>query len=137
MNDPEFGHLVRDSKDLWVGSCDIEHFDQFWRIIVNVIFDEAQGIEQTQRQAHRLFTANAAGIARIAEVEIETYAISNGVAKSRIIEAVKPIAINFPDVQHLPTFGFLYETSWNPGHGAAVKFVNGEVAEVGLQDIIL
>ena len=135
--DPDFGGLVHRIGNLWVSNIVIPHFGHEWNVVLNILFDQSQGIEDEQRRAHQLLQENFAVTMTTAENEISKYAVLNGVEKSRIADAVRPIAINFPAVQHRPTFGILYDVSWEPEHGAAVRFVDGEFAEVGLQDIVL
>jgi hypothetical protein len=42
---------------------------------------------------------------------------------------------NFSETEH--AVGLVFDCTWDPGHGIAVKIVNGRVVEVGPQDIVL
>lgn len=59
--------------------------------------------------------------------------------KSQIADLVKPKTLYIPWAfeKGLRTVGLLFDCSWEPEHGLAVKFDNEKVSKVGYQDIVL
>lgn len=137
LEDPDFGVMRHDVGDLWSRKYPIEQFGRLWDTVLNVTFNDKKGIESGQREAFRYFSQHLERVLLSAEQRITEYASAKGIESSKVFEAVTPTEINFPYAQFQPTFGILYDVAWDRSHGAAVKFVNGSVVEVGLQDIIL
>jgi hypothetical protein len=135
--DSQFGPLQQKFDALWVGSYEIVHFDKMKRIALNVMIDRVAGINENQRIAFQHLQKNSKAIYAQSELEITAYAKKFGVEGQMVMSSIEPVAFHFPDVCYEPTFGILYDVSWDPEHGAAVRFVNGEFVEVGQQDIVL
>ena len=54
-----------------------------------------------------------------------------------VTKAVELVGVIVPYARTRATFGFLFTCDWDQENGLAVKFENGELPEVGPQDIVL
>ena len=58
-------------------------------------------------------------------------------SQDEVSKAVKLVGVTFPYARTRATFGFHFTCDWDEEHGLAIKFEDGELAEVGPQDILL
>lgn len=135
--DADFGLLRHEVGDLWTREIGFRQFGADWTIALHIAIDEEVGIEANQRQAIRFFEGNSKDISQMAEQEVSRLATQNGADAATIADSVAPVAIEFPYAEFRSTFGILYTVDWDPGHGAAVVFIDGQFAEAGSQDIVL
>lgn len=137
---PDFGVLERKDDDLWTSAISVEFDGSPWNISLLLQMDVSDGVEENQISAYRHFDKQRSRVFQKAEVELRAYAESKGVRRTqgyRLAEVATPVGVIFPDLRPLPTFGLLFDVTWDPGHGAAIKFEDGKFVEIGSQDIVL
>jgi hypothetical protein len=145
MTDPVFGELKRVGSDLWERSTELRFLGKSHAVLLNVQIDDDAGLEKKQVRAFQQFSEGSSRLLREAEKSIlayyqsvcEDYGVPSVSSVAQLARLIQPEGLYFPYVRPRPTFGHLCKCTWEPEHGLAVKFVNGKVAEVGFQDIVL
>jgi hypothetical protein len=157
IDDPVFGHLTRSVVDLYERDYSLKLFGKKHVVKLQVNVCPEDGLEKKQIRAFQLFEQQLARMLAEAEKKMLAYYQSVcadyrndlGITAARdkrvpliktvaeLAHLVKPEAILFRFGRLRPTFGLLCQCTWEIEHGLAVKFVNGKVAEVGFQDIVL
>lgn len=156
INDPDFGKLSYEYG--WVGSFAYEIFEEMHKIRLFIPCDSDAPIEQKQRQAFRNFQSIKNNLSH--QIEAAIYSYYNSVVgeyrdrlgnefadkmapilsqPSQIADLVTPTEIMlqqaFDSTDRI--VGLLFDCTWEPELGLAVKIVNENIEEVGIQDIVL
>ncbi|MDB5335409.1 MAG: hypothetical protein JWN70_1028 [Planctomycetaceae bacterium] len=137
---PEIGLLESEGNDLWTRTLSIVFDGLSWDIPLIIQMDVTDGIEANQVTAYLQYQKQRDAVFHESEEILREYAKASGVAnlqKSSLAKRAQPVGIIFPDLRPRPTFGLLFDVTWDIGHGAAIKFVDGQFSEVGQQDIVL
>lgn len=157
LNDPVFGELTKTAPDLWERPIEIEFLGQTWKVALAVMMNEEKGAEDKQIQAFELFQKDTSRLMKQAEKSLlsyyqsvcEDYRDQSGItdphdedvpivsSSDELAKLIELESVLFPYVRPAPTFGLVANCTWEPEHGVAVKFVDGDVEEVGFQDIII
>jgi hypothetical protein len=152
-----FGHLTHVEGDFWKRPIDLKIFGKVWNASLMVDIDPKDGVEKNQIAAFNTFNTNATSILAESEREIVShykavcakYRTRYGITdpndeKVPIIKSAKELyrlmeteGVTFPYARRHPTFGLLFQCSWEEEHGLAVKYVDEKLVEIGFQDIIL
>lgn len=156
MTDPVFGRLMFDG--FWSKPYVISLFEAEVELGVRIQCGRDEEIESSQRMAFEQFEANKERIIGEAENAIldyyretapiyrEMFGETDSGRRVPPVEVVvdlrdvlTPLYLWFPwnFTENELNVGIVFDCTWDPGHGLAVKIVNGEVAEVGSQDIVL
>jgi hypothetical protein len=152
-----FGVLELVVSNLWKREMPLTIFDREWTVELLVNIHPDEGVEQNQVQAFAAYQKQVSAIAKASEEAILKYYQSvcddyrgrAGVtdphdkrlpladSTSDIARLVEPRGVTFPYVRPRPTFGLLFECTWEEEHGLAVKWEAGKITEVGYQDIVI
>lgn len=157
IDDKLFGELTYDYG--WNGKTDITILNKriFIDLFINCELNEM--ISPNQRVAFIEFRENSLEIIKDAEEAILKYyrdVFKDYQAQLDDLELIKEKAPDISTIEELyklvsPTtllidydfndntnrVGILYDCTWEPEHGLAVKIENGSVVKVGFQDIVL
>lgn len=156
MNDNIIGRLVYEYG--WCRDYTLTIFGVATSTRLTVPCDEGADIEAAQREAFAQFDARKDDLALIAEEAIFHH-YQDGCIEYRerfgdlLADELAPVVSEKAEMQKLVTLtgvviqqsfgandrvvGLLFDCSWEPDLGLAVKFVNEVIDEVGPQDIVL
>jgi len=157
VNDELFGDI--EYNHMWVGRCPWPIFESVVVTPLSIPCDEADEIEPVQRAAFAAFQQGKDSLCAQAEKAIFNYyreispeyqaRFGPELAAQRVPDVQIPsdlgqlvtpteviIQQSFADPPER-IVGLLFDCSWDPSLGLAVKFVNELVSEVGTQDIVL
>ena len=140
IDDSVLGHLKHVVGDLWEAPVSVMFCEKMWDISLSIRIDEQCGIEQEQQKAYGLFVENQEVIMLETQSKLREYAKSHGVKNvdgASLLKNVRPTKVFIPYASQSPTLGILFDAKWDMSHGAAVKYVDGRLVEVGQQDIVL
>lgn len=155
--DRTFGNIHFSDDTGWIGSYVYPFLGSKVTVELNLGGEENEDISSTQRDAFVLFDSNSVELCRQAEESIfrhyqsrckdlrEQFAdtadeympiIDN---KTQLKPLVTPVALMVKEslTSTDRVIGLLFNCSWEPSLGLAVRFVNEVVGEVGPQDIVL
>lgn len=156
MMDETFGEI--DYEDGWKGPYSYAIFGKDYAVTLVVPCDEGDEIEPAQREAFvRFEQAKAALTGAAARAIFDHYQDIAGEVRERVgPDAAADMAPEIASVDELarivsPTevlvqqsfgsderiIGLLFDCSWDPSLGLAVKFEDERIVEVGNQDIVL
>ena len=156
MKDPLFGDIRYELS--WLGTCAWSIFGKTVNTSLVISCYEGEEIEPSQRQAYAEFEASKKSLSRLVEQAIFNYYMDIlPEYRERFGEFADEWAPKIATVQEVgalvsPTevfvqrsdseppervLGLLFDCTWDTSLGLAVKLVNGKVAEVGVQDIVL
>jgi len=138
-----FGLLTHRVGDLWERQIELTLFGQKCSVPMLVNIPKNGGDpEPNQIEAYNNFNKDIQRILRSTESAIVKHygSLKRGkgtMAQDEAAKVVKLIGVMFPYARKRPTFGFLFNCDWDEENGLAVKFEDGQIAEVGPQDIVL
>ncbi|WP_052135326.1 DUF6985 domain-containing protein [Collimonas arenae] len=155
--DSTFGNIHFDDDTGWIGSYVYPFLRSKVAVELNLGGEENENISSTQQDAFVLFDGNSVELCRQAEDAIfrhyqsrckdlrgqfgdnaDEYMpfIDN---KTQLKSLVTPVALMVKEslTSTDRIIGLLFNCSWEPSLGLAVRFVNEVVREVGPQDIVL
>lgn len=157
MIDPLFGDITFTKRGGWQGTYTYPFLGHDVTVTLALGGDEGEPIDDVQRDAMERFNirkdelcAQAADALYAEYLERrpelreqfgtsadELMPIING--KQGLSDLVTPteLVVREPVVSNDRVIGLLYDCTWEPELGLAVKFVNETVEEVGPQDIVL
>jgi hypothetical protein len=155
--DEEFRGLTRSVSDLWERPIDLPFLGQVRAVRLWVLIDEEGGIEPPQAEAYRDFIGRVNRYMGSAEEAIlryyrsvcDNYRGKMGIGadddpKVPLIGSVGELArlvtlegVYFKYGCDKPTCGLLCDCTWEEEHGLGVLFEEGEVTDVGFQDVVL
>lgn len=156
MKDVAFGELAYEYYE-WIGVCRINFFGMPRDVRLSIFCDEGEDIEKEQREAFLGFEGKKNALVLQAEKEIFLYYsaicqdLRNQFGKEfadkwapliteekQLASLLVPVGVNVP--QSLDSeervVGVLFDCSWAPELGLAVKFVNEEIRDIGPQNIV-
>jgi hypothetical protein len=156
-NNPVFGELAHVAGDLWSRPTELRIFGTVWPVLLRVYLTREGTAPECQARAYADYVARSGDLMGEAEDAIFAYYLSIcseyrgrlGIvdpndekvpvitSKKELPRFVTPREVLFPDRGPDPVFGLLCDCTWEEEHGLAVKFVNGAVATLGFQDIVL
>lgn len=141
----------------WEGSTEIEIYGKRRTIKLSIDGDDGGEFQDEQKTAFTNFNSRKKELLELAEIEIYKYYLSvyeeirDMVGESA--DDVAPHINNKEDISRIVTpkellvrtvhnngirrIGLLFECTWEPEHGLAVRFENENITEVGFQDIII
>ena len=155
VNDSVIGRLVYEYG--WCRNYTLTIFGVATSTRLTVPCDEGVDIEASQREAFAQFDARKDDLTLIAEEAIFHH-YQDGCIEYRerlgdLADELAPVISEKTEIQKLLTLtgvvvqqsfganerivGLLFDCSWEPDLGLAVKFVNESIDEVGPQDIVL
>lgn len=142
----------------WSRPYSIEIFGDRYPVKLIIPCDEGDEIEDAQKNAFKKFEANRSGFVEASEESLFEYyrtirdEYREKVGKAREDELV-PVIESTQELKKVLTpkevviqqsfgtenriVGILFDCTWEPALGLAVKFVNELINEVGSQDIVL
>jgi hypothetical protein len=156
MDDITFGNLTY--EDGWVGAYSYVFFGDTVTVKLFVPCDEGDDIENAQRAAFTRFDTAKSRLVSQAQHAIYEYYLSivdeyRERLGSEFADTRAPILSAEDDIRKLVTptelivqqslgteervIGLLFDCSWEPSLGLAVKFVDETIDEAGTQDIVL
>jgi hypothetical protein len=157
MHDELFGHIEYDLR--WLGECSWPIFGDRVITTLSIPCDEGDEIQTVQREAFAAFNAQKDVLCARAEDAILAYYRKicpeyRARFGSAFADQWAPEACTISDVGRLATpteliiqqsftdpakriIGLLFDCSWDPSSGLAVKFVDERISEVGTQDIVI
>ena len=156
MFDETFGDIEYDYG--WVGTFSYHVLGQDAKIKLFVPCDDGDDIENTQRQAFERFGTSKERLSRLAEQAIFEYYVGivdeyrerlgpefrDRMAPVIFYPAQLSALVRPTEIVVQQTFGsqerivgLLFDCTWEPSLGLAVKFVDETINEVGTQDIVL
>jgi len=156
MDDATFGRIEYDYD--WRGEYSYSIFGNTYKVELVIPCDEGEDFESDQRQAFDNFRRDEANLVKLAQRAIyEHYLDIVDEVRERVgpdrADQVAPRITDEQDMARLVTptellvqrsfspderiIGLMFDCTWDPGLGLAVKFENEAVAEVGPQDIVL
>ncbi len=155
--DKIFGQIIY--KDLWLGSTELAIFGETKKIELSIYGEEDEEFTSNQQEAFVNFTKKMQEISKESEMQIFKYYLENVEdyrAMKIDLNEVDKVAQRIPSIDKLKQLvipkglllqydfgddirrvGLLFDCSWEPEHGLAVKIENEKVIEVGFQDIVL
>jgi hypothetical protein len=155
--DKAFGELTFD-KYRWSRGYNISFLGKENQITLLIEGDKDAEIEPSQKAAFEAFEKEKDRLIQEAECSLFSYyqsvcsdyrekAVGNLAdinaplvhTKEQLQQHVQPESLLFPEAlkKDERIIGLLLTCTWEPEHGVAIKFLNGEVCEVGFQDIVL
>lgn len=158
INDPVFGNITFSSAAGWQGSYSYLFLGHEVTVPLEIDGDgEDEPIDPIQRDAFERFNFRKADLCRQADDSLYAHYVERLpelreqfgdsadelmpiiAHKEDLARMITPTAfyIREPRITDARVVGFLYNCTWEPELGLAVKFVNEAVEEVGPQDIIL
>ncbi len=157
MIDALFGEIEYEFG--WVGQCTWPFFGTVATTRLIIPCEETDEIEPVQREAFVAFERDKAAMCKIAEDALLTYYRENlpelrerfgsqfadqwapEIAEAEdLSRLVRPAEVIIQQPFTEPperVVGLLFDCSWDPSLGLAVKFVNDRLNAVGSQDIVL
>lgn len=150
-----YGNLIYEGY--WIRLEKLKFWDKEKNIKIVIVEDEIPVFIEAQKDSYVEFSNYTGEFIRKAELSAYNYYL-NSCAELRerfesdadtlapivsnehdFAKLVTPTDIFFPRVMRKSKtlFAILFDCTWDPSHGLAVVFKNGEVSEVGEQDIIL
>lgn len=156
MDDVTFGNI--DYEFGWRGGYSYSIFGKNYSVVLVVPCDEGEEIEPAQRKAFAEFERAKSQLTEAAAIAVYDYylKIADEVCERYGPEFAEKIAPPIEKVDDLgsivtPTellvqqsyeggdriIGLLFDCSWEPSLGLAVKIENEHIVEVGTQDIVL
>jgi hypothetical protein len=156
MDDATFGNLTYEYG--WVGAYSYVFFGHTVTVRLFVPCDEGDDIESAQRAAFTRFDSAKSHLVLQAQRGIYEYYLSivdeyRERLGSEFADTRAPVLAREDDIQTLVTptelvvqqsfgtdervIGLLFDCSWEPSLGLAVKFVDEVIDDVGTQDIVL
>lgn len=156
IEDKVFGHLKYDCD--WERMYSITMFNKETEVYLSITGEEDEEIQETQRNAFLQFEANKNRIIKNSEEKLFEYYIQNyeklvdKVSDDKIEEVLPKISTieelgkiieptmivfqrNFDN--NINKFGIALGCEWDDEAGLGIKFKNGDIVEVGPDDIIL
>jgi hypothetical protein len=157
ISDKLFGTLTHSAGDGWKRPIELTIFNRLCTGYLIVLIDPNSGIEQNRLVAYEAFHAQINDVIGATEKAILDYYQSicieyrerRGIVDSDdssmpIIASIQDVSrlvkfegVFFPYARPRPILGMLFKCTWEEEHGLAVKFENGQVTDVGFQDIVL
>jgi hypothetical protein len=142
----------------WVREYEVISFGEPVAVRLTVPCGKGSNIEDAQRQAFAAFDKQKDSLVKVAEEALFKYYEDVGAdyrkrLGSEFADKMAPLISSFAQLKPLVrlnqvvaqrsfssgdrVIGLLFSCSWEPELGAAVRFVNEEIEEVGTQDIVI
>lgn len=155
MNHHIFGELQYDY--VWRRDYQINIFSETTEGKLNIYGEEGEDIENIQVDAFLEFEKNKSRLCDEIEQALYNYyqnvvmvyrekygksadthaPIVNNIEDMKMIVKFEALNLPYSFVENERVVGVIFQAKWEKEHGVAVKIVNGEIADVGYQDIVL
>jgi len=156
--DELFGELTYNLS--WIGKTILSIFGVEHEVGLHIRCNEGENITANQRQVYINFEQHSTEILKNTEMAIFNYYLEvcqdyqarlqdaelikkNAPVITRICELkdlveAQTLLIDYDYQDEKPIrMGILFECTWEPEHGVAVRIENGEIVETGFQDIVI
>jgi hypothetical protein len=150
-----FGEIKYDY--LWTKNYEFRIFGETSVGILNIAGEEDEEIEQIQVDAFKEFESIKDTLSEKIEKALFNYYQSvaseyrdnfgkmadefapliTDVLEMKSLVKFEAVNIPYSFVENERVLGILFKSKWEIEHGVAVKIINGEIVEVGFQDIVL